>query len=59
MAKRAVKAAGRADDKRSTGSAKNPRVVRSPEAKKTAVPPVKTYKRGKPGGGAGRPKGTK
>lgn len=56
MAKRAVKAPSRADDKRAVGTAKNPKKVAAPEAKKTAVAPVASYKKKTAGGGAGRPK---
>lgn len=59
MAKRAVKKAPRADDKRSAGSAQNPRKVVAPEAKKAAAPAVKEFKKRTPGGGAGRPKKVK
>lgn len=59
MPARAVKKATRADDKRASGTAKNPRRVASPEAKKTTVAPVKTFKKTTPGGGAGRPKRVK
>jgi hypothetical protein len=58
MAKRAVKKAARADDKRGE-TAKNPRTVKAPEAKAKAAPPVKEFKRKTPGGGAGRPKKVK
>lgn len=56
MPKRAVSKAVRADDKRASGTAKNPRRVVSPEAKKTAVASVPSFKKKTPGGGAGRPK---
>lgn len=57
MAKRAVPAARRADDKRATGVAQNPKkVAAAPMAKKTAVKAVESYKRKTAGGGAGRPK---
>lgn len=59
MAKRAVKKATRADDKRASGTAQNPKKVVAPEAKKTAAPPVKEFKRRTAGGGAGRPKKVK
>lgn len=59
MAKRAVKAPARADDKRATGTARNPKKVTAPEAKKTAAPPVASFKKKTAGGGAGRPKKVK
>lgn len=59
MAKRAVAKAARSDDKRAVGTAKNPKKVVAPEAKKTSVAKVATYKRSTAGGGAGRPKRVK
>jgi hypothetical protein len=59
MTKRAVQKTVRSDDKRATGTAKNKRVVKSPEAKTPAVPPVPSFKKKTPGGGAGRPKKVK
>jgi hypothetical protein len=59
MPKRAVSKTVRSDDKRATGTAKNKRVVKSPEAKKTSVPKVAAFKKQTPGGGAGRPKKVK
>lgn len=58
-AKRAVKPARKATDKRVVGSAQNPTKVAAPTAKKTATPPVAAYKRSTAGGGAGRPKKVK
>lgn len=59
MAKRAVKKPARADDKRATGTARNPKKVAAPEAKKTSAPSVPTFKKSTAGGGAGRPKRVK
>lgn len=59
MAKRAVKKPTRADDKRATGTAQNPKKVAAPEAKKTAAPKVSTFRKSTAGGGAGRPRKVK
>lgn len=59
MTKRAVKKAKRSDDKRDVGTARNPKTVAAPEAKKTTVAPVASYKKKTAGGGAGRPKKVK
>lgn len=59
MAKRAVKKPTRADDKRATGTAQNPKKVAAPEAKKTTAAPVASFKRKTAGGGAGRPRKVK
>lgn len=56
MVKRAVKKTIRADDKRATGTSKNPKTVTAPVAKKTVAPSVPAFKKKTPGGGAGRPK---
>lgn len=55
MPKRAAKKATRADDRRAI-TPKNPKTVAAPEAKKTTVAAVPSYKKSTPGGKAGRPK---
>jgi len=59
MAKRAVSTARRADDKRTTGTAKNPSKVPNVKPITARSSRVESFRYGVAGGGAGRPKAVK